>query len=86
MLQYDPAKRISAKEALDHPYFDSLDKSQFWHQFLSKTYIHIMIGEYYDGAFPEGKLIDQGAFKDSLAPFILHSIPCDGLVVQYTKL
>jgi len=29
MLQYDPAKRISAKEALDHPYFDSLDKSQF---------------------------------------------------------
>ena len=45
-----------------------------------------MIGEYYDGAFLEGKIIDQGAFKDSLAPFILHSIPCDGLVVQYTKL
>ena len=45
-----------------------------------------MIGEYYDGSFPEGKLIDQGAFKYDLAPFILHSIPCDGLVVQYTKL
>ena len=29
MLKYDPAERISAKEALDHPYFDSLDKSQF---------------------------------------------------------
>ncbi|KAF6152197.1 hypothetical protein GIB67_005307 [Kingdonia uniflora] len=29
MLQYAPADRISAKEALDHPYFDSLDKSQF---------------------------------------------------------
>ncbi|CAA6669214.1 unnamed protein product [Spirodela intermedia] len=29
MLLYDPAKRISAKAALDHPYFDSLDKSQF---------------------------------------------------------
>lgn len=30
MLKYDPAERISAKSALDHPYFDSLDKSQFW--------------------------------------------------------
>lgn len=29
MLQYDPANRISAKDALDHPYFDSLDKMQF---------------------------------------------------------
>ncbi|CAN6444397.1 unnamed protein product [Victoria cruziana] len=29
MLQYDPANRISAKSALDHPYFDNLDKSQF---------------------------------------------------------
>ncbi|KAH7677621.1 [RNA-polymerase]-subunit kinase protein [Dioscorea alata] len=29
MLQYNPANRISAKEAMDHPYFDSLDKSQF---------------------------------------------------------
>ncbi|KAK3018227.1 hypothetical protein RJ639_002761 [Escallonia herrerae] len=29
MLKYNPADRISAKEALDHPYFDSLDKSQF---------------------------------------------------------
>ncbi|KAF3342002.1 cell division control protein 2 C [Carex littledalei] len=29
MLQYDPADRISAKDAMAHPYFDSLDKSQF---------------------------------------------------------
>ncbi|KAI6698750.1 hypothetical protein NL676_018869 [Syzygium grande] len=29
MLIYDPAERISAKAALDHPFFDSLDKSQF---------------------------------------------------------
>lgn len=27
MLIYDPAKRISAKQALIHPYFDDLDKS-----------------------------------------------------------
>ena len=26
MLVYDPAKRISAKKALSHPYFDDLDK------------------------------------------------------------
>lgn len=26
MLAYDPAKRISAKDALNHPYFDDLDK------------------------------------------------------------
>ncbi|GAA0142917.1 non-receptor serine/threonine protein kinase [Lithospermum erythrorhizon] len=29
MLKYDPADRISAKAAMDHPYFDTLDKSQF---------------------------------------------------------
>jgi len=29
MLQYDPAKRISAKSALKHPYFEDLDKSFF---------------------------------------------------------
>lgn len=29
MLQYDPSKRITAKEALQHPFFDDLDKSQF---------------------------------------------------------
>ena len=27
MLIYDPAKRISAKKALLHPYFDDLDKT-----------------------------------------------------------
>ncbi|KAJ7530487.1 hypothetical protein O6H91_14G005500 [Diphasiastrum complanatum] len=29
MLVYDPSKRISAKMALHHPFFDDLDKSQF---------------------------------------------------------
>eukprot|EP00249_Psilotum_nudum_P032225 c47492_g1_i1 orf=178-1095(-) len=29
MLIYNPSKRISAKSALQHPYFDDLDKSQF---------------------------------------------------------
>eukprot|EP00741_Cyanophora_paradoxa_P024531 tig00000269_g23685.t1 len=29
MLVYEPAKRISAKAALEHPYFNDLDKSQF---------------------------------------------------------
>ena len=29
MIQLDPAKRISAKRALEHPFFDDLDKSQF---------------------------------------------------------
>lgn len=29
MLQCDPAKRISAKAAMNHAYFDDLDKSQF---------------------------------------------------------
>ena len=29
MMLYNPSKRISAKAALHHPYFDDLDKSQF---------------------------------------------------------
>eukprot|EP00761_Pharyngomonas_kirbyi_P013254 gb/GECH01013281.1/.p1 GENE.gb/GECH01013281.1/~~gb/GECH01013281.1/.p1 ORF type:complete len:306 (+),score=55.91 gb/GECH01013281.1/:1-918(+) len=29
MLEYDPAKRITAKDALNHPYFDDLDKSLY---------------------------------------------------------
>jgi cyclin-dependent kinase len=29
MLQFNPANRISAKAAMEHPYFDTLDKSQF---------------------------------------------------------
>jgi len=29
MLVYEPSKRISAKKAVEHPYFDDLDKSQF---------------------------------------------------------
>jgi len=27
MLMYDPSKRISAKQAMSHAYFDDLDKS-----------------------------------------------------------
>jgi cyclin-dependent kinase len=27
LLEYDPARRLSAKEALDHPWFDDLDKA-----------------------------------------------------------
>ena len=27
MLEYHPAARISAKRAINHPYFDDLDKS-----------------------------------------------------------
>ena len=29
MIVYDPCRRISAKAALNHPFFDDLDKSQF---------------------------------------------------------
>ncbi|KAJ4785137.1 Cyclin-dependent kinase 2 [Rhynchospora pubera] len=29
MLQFNPGDRISAKEAMEHPYFNGLDKSQF---------------------------------------------------------
>lgn len=36
MLKYDPADRISAKAAMDHPYFDSLDKCQFWNSWCWK--------------------------------------------------
>lgn len=28
-LELDPAKRVTAKDAMQHPYFDDLDKSQF---------------------------------------------------------
>ena len=29
MLVYEPAKRISAKSSMAHPYFDDLDKSNY---------------------------------------------------------
>jgi cyclin-dependent kinase len=29
MLQYEPAKRISAKKAMEHPYFDDVDKELY---------------------------------------------------------
>ena len=28
MLVFDPSKRISAKQAIQHPYFDDLDKME----------------------------------------------------------
>lgn len=31
MLTYEPYKRISAKAALSHPYFNDLDKSIYKH-------------------------------------------------------
>ena len=40
MLIYDPNKRISAKKALEHPYFDALDKDTLPakpHQFNVKS-------------------------------------------------
>lgn len=30
MLQYEPSKRISAKKAMEHPYFDDLNKDSLW--------------------------------------------------------
>lgn len=30
MLQYEPSKRISAKKAMEHPYFDDLEKAHLW--------------------------------------------------------
>lgn len=27
MFEYEPSKRISAKKAMEHPYFDDLDKT-----------------------------------------------------------
>ena len=32
MLYYEPSKRVSARKALDHPYFNSIEKS-LYHQF-----------------------------------------------------
>ncbi|KAJ6871688.1 LOW QUALITY PROTEIN: cell division control protein 2 [Populus alba x Populus x berolinensis] len=45
MLKYDPAERISAKAAMDHPYFDSLDNSEatrFWEILLSASIMHFL--------------------------------------------
>lgn len=41
-LTYDPTRRISAKEALDHPYFDDLDKSIL----PAKIWVHTAFEEY----------------------------------------
>lgn len=30
MLHYEPSRRISAKKAMEHPYFDDFDKSLLW--------------------------------------------------------
>ena len=29
MLQYEPSKRISAKKAMEHPYFDDVNKASY---------------------------------------------------------
>jgi cyclin-dependent kinase len=29
MLEYEPARRISAKKALEHPYFNDVNKEQY---------------------------------------------------------
>ena len=42
MLEYQPAKRISAKRAVDHPYFDDLDKSQLPDEEISYYRSHIV--------------------------------------------
>jgi len=32
MLEYEPARRISAKMALEHPYFNCVDKEKCLHE------------------------------------------------------
>lgn len=47
MLRYNPTERLSAKAALDHPYFDSLDKSQFSFgvlKLMAQIYCHHHLG------------------------------------------
>jgi len=39
MIQIEPSRRISARAALLHPYFDSLDKSQFSNPFANIPYM-----------------------------------------------
>ena len=43
MLILEPSKRISAKKAMQHPYFNDLDKSQLW--FSSITKVRVKLGE-----------------------------------------
>jgi len=51
MLAYNPADRITAADALNHPYFDDLDKKAvsalIWYQ-LKKEFMHVYKNtEYY---------------------------------------
>ena len=34
MLQFDPTKRISASEAMEHPFFDQIRQSNLFNEFL----------------------------------------------------
>jgi len=40
MLEYDPAKRISAKDVLLHPWFKKMDKHNKRHHEISKTVVN----------------------------------------------
>lgn len=42
MLEYEPAKRISAKKAVNHSYFDDLDKTQLPDQEISYYKSHLL--------------------------------------------
>jgi len=46
MLEYQPALRISAKRAINHPYFDDLDKSKFPDTEISYYKSHIRASEH----------------------------------------
>ena len=68
MLKYNPAERIAAKTALDHPYFDSLDKSQFWSFILPyKNTTHLWVEKLFDKTcyhhFGESKRLISVAFR-----------------------
>lgn len=39
MLQYEPGKRISAKKAMEHPYFDDLNKAGLWKNKMEKKHM-----------------------------------------------
>ena len=36
MLHYEPSKRISAKKAMEHPYFDDLNKAYLWTNYVDE--------------------------------------------------
>ncbi|GJT03633.1 cell division control protein 2 homolog C [Tanacetum coccineum] len=64
MLKYDPADRISAKAAMDHPYFDSLDKSQSW-----------MSQESVMSVPPSVEFMDSKTSADTVESLYGHAVP-----------